>query len=78
MKLVSFSENHREQLGLFFNDSIYPLAQTAKNAGKGQLPGNMNDFLHAGEQAMDIAKKTDDAVKTNPEKEELLLMTKRL
>jgi len=63
MKLISYLENNAEHLGIFNNDKIYSLADSAKALNKPALPDNMLSFLKAGEEAMVVAKQIDKAIK---------------
>jgi fumarylacetoacetate (FAA) hydrolase len=58
MKLVTFSDNGREQLGILVNDKIY--ATTAVNAA---LPATMSDMLQNWEKHIDAMKATDNDLK---------------
>ncbi len=64
MKLVSFIKDQKEKLGLFSNEQIYDLQESAKQI-KLQLPDSMKEFLWGGEKMMEIARKVDDAIKNN-------------
>lgn len=52
MKLVSYLEQNKEQLGIYLDGNIYNLHK----ASNGTLPDNMAAFLKAGETAMNAAK----------------------
>ncbi|HSD63843.1 MAG TPA: fumarylacetoacetate hydrolase family protein [Ignavibacteriaceae bacterium] len=62
MKFVSFLNNKNERLGLFNDDKIYDLKDTAARLNL-SLPDNMNEFLRGGEKSMSIAFKVDESVK---------------
>ncbi len=63
MKLVSFmNANGEERLGLFHENNIYDLEDNAKKHSIA-LPNSMNVFLQGGKQAMDNARKVNDAIK---------------
>ncbi len=66
MKLVSYLRNNKENLGIYLEDKIYQLQEAARQAGMGVLPGTMNEFLHAGEEAMTKAKAIDLLIQENP------------
>ena len=61
MKLVSYTINDQENLGLFIDNKIYNLSQNASLIGK-SLPNSMADFLVKGEEAMSIAKEVNRAI----------------
>jgi fumarylacetoacetate (FAA) hydrolase len=63
MKLVSYSQNNSEHLGIFHNDAIYNLNAASKALGKGNLPEDMLSFLQQGESTMEIAKTVNEEIK---------------
>ncbi|MCX6275240.1 MAG: fumarylacetoacetate hydrolase family protein [Bacteroidetes bacterium] len=63
MKLVSYSVNSIEHLGIFQEEKIYNLSEAAKALGKKALPDDMLAFLRLGEEAMNEAKSIDSAIK---------------
>lgn len=58
MKLISYSKNNKDQLAILINDKVYDTDALDK-----RLPGNMKDFLFAGEAAMNRAKELDKKIK---------------
>ncbi|MBL7691579.1 MAG: fumarylacetoacetate hydrolase family protein [Flavipsychrobacter sp.] len=58
MKLVTFSDNGREQLGILVNNNIY--ATTAVNSA---FPATMTDLLQNWEQHIDALKGADNDIK---------------
>jgi fumarylacetoacetate (FAA) hydrolase len=64
MKLVSYSHNSNEHLGIWHDEKIYNLADAAKVLGKKSLPDDMNSFLRLGEEAMKEAKEINALVLT--------------
>jgi fumarylacetoacetate (FAA) hydrolase len=65
MKLVSYSENSSQHLGIYHTNKIYNLSQNAEALGFGSLPDNMADFLKLGEKAMSIAQNVNEALGQN-------------
>ncbi len=63
MKLVSYSSNSQEHLGIWHEEKIYNLPDTAKALNKKPLPDDMLAFLRLGEEAMNEAKSIDNAIK---------------
>lgn len=63
MKLVSYSEDSDERMGLYIDGKIYNLSDNAHSLGEGILPDNMADFLRYGENAMAIATAVDKKIK---------------
>ena len=63
MKLVTYSGNQQEQLGIFYQEKIYNLNLNCHLLSKPILPVSMSDFLSAGEEAMKIAKSVDAEIK---------------
>ncbi|MBL0103993.1 MAG: fumarylacetoacetate hydrolase family protein [Bacteroidetes bacterium] len=61
MKLVSYTHNGHEKLGLYNAGNVYDLALLASQAGK-SLPDSMKSFLELGESAMAIAHSLDKAI----------------
>jgi fumarylacetoacetate (FAA) hydrolase len=55
MKLITYSVNSKEHLGIWHGGNAYNLADAAKELGKKPLPGDMLSFLQAGEEAMNTA-----------------------
>ncbi len=63
MKLVSYLEQGKEQLGIFFDSKIYNLQKNALAFSKTMLPDNIGEFLKLGEKAMTVAKELDRQIK---------------
>jgi fumarylacetoacetate (FAA) hydrolase len=68
MKLVSYrNARYPERLGLYIDNQIFDLSVNAHNISI-DLPATMAEFLQGEEKAMDLARKTQDAItsgKTN-------------
>ncbi len=64
MKLITYLEFGKEQLGLVINHKVYnlKLASSVKTALK--MPDNMKDFLKSGPHVMSVAKDIDNLIKT--------------
>ena len=58
MKLVSFYRDEQDQLGILYNDEIYPLHDINP-----QFPDNMELFLYAWDDVIDAAKDYDEKIK---------------
>src|SRR5690348_5167595 len=65
MKLVSYSKNSEEHLGLWHDEKIYNLNEIARALGK-NLPDNMISLLQQGDEAMNVAKEMNDSLKRQP------------
>jgi len=65
MKLVTYLESGKEQLGIYFNSSIYNLQKNNSLIPGKPLPDNMEAFLQLGEEAMNAAKALDQEIR-NP------------
>lgn len=63
MKLVTYQQGEKAQLGILINDAIYNLHELDAT-----LPDNMKDFLWAGEEAMNKAKAIDADLKSGNKK----------
>jgi fumarylacetoacetate (FAA) hydrolase len=59
MKLVTYSIKGREQLAFCIDDNLYDT-----NGANPDLPGNMADMLNDWERNYDIARKTEDDIKS--------------
>jgi fumarylacetoacetate (FAA) hydrolase len=57
MKLVSYIQNGKSQLGAFVNEALYPLASVNQN-----LPNDMTEFLQIGEELMMETKNQLDRI----------------
>ena len=58
MKIVLYTKDNHEQLGILVNNNIYNLSE--EHSG---LPNHMNQFLKLGEAAMDAAKEIEVGIK---------------
>ncbi len=63
MKFVSYLENNDEKLGLFHNERIYDLKNTAARSNI-SLPDNMLEFLWGGEKNMELSRNIDEQIKS--------------
>jgi fumarylacetoacetate (FAA) hydrolase len=63
MKLVSYLEFGKEQIGLVINDQVYNLKLAASVKSALKMPDNMKDFLKAGPHVMDVAREIDGLIK---------------
>ena len=59
MKLVTYSNNGREQLAFCINDNLYDT-----NVANPELPGTMTDLLNNWEQYIDAARQTEEDIKS--------------
>ena len=59
MKLVTYSNNGKEQLAFCINDNLYDT-----NTANPQLPGTMKDLLENWEETMDLARQTEEEIKS--------------
>lgn len=66
MKLVSYSSNSQEHIGIWHEEKIYNLPDAAKAMNKKPLPDDMLAFLQLGEEAMNIAKEINSALLKTP------------
>lgn len=63
MKLVTCLLNQTETLAVLHENEVFPLQEVAQLSGL-KLPGNMKEFLNAGERAMEAAMKIDSEIKS--------------
>lgn len=63
MKLVSYLESDKEQLGIFFNTKIYNLKKNSQLLSGKALPETMAEFLKLGDDGMNVAKALDNKIK---------------
>src|SRR5512146_1774422 len=63
MKLVSFFRDNSERLGLFYDNRIYDLKNTARKLNL-NLPDNMLEFLWGGAVYMDRSRRVNDQIKS--------------
>lgn len=59
MKLVTYSKEGKEQLAFYINDALYDT-----NAANNRLPDNMKDMLDNWESMEDVARRTEDDIKS--------------
>ena len=64
MKLVTYLEFGKEQLGLVINNKVYNLRLAASVKTALKMPDNMKDFLKSGPHVMSVAKEIDELIKT--------------
>lgn len=64
MKLVTYLEFGKEQLGLVINNKVYNLRLAASVKTALKMPDNMKDFLKSGPHVMSVAKEIDHLIKT--------------
>jgi len=64
MKLVTYTDNVHQHLGIYIDDKIYNLPKAASLKDYKDFPDNMNDFLEEGESVMAFAKELDHQLKT--------------
>ncbi len=62
MKFISFIINNNERLGLFNDDKIYDLKETASQLNI-TLPDNISEFLRGGKKTVELAQKVDESIK---------------
>jgi fumarylacetoacetate (FAA) hydrolase len=68
MKLVSYSENGKEQLGIFHDAKIYNLQKNSSLLSKTSLPDTMSEFLKLGDAGMKVAREIDTEIKKSNSK----------
>jgi fumarylacetoacetate (FAA) hydrolase len=64
MKLVTYLEFGKEQIGLVIDNKVYNLKLAASVKSALKMPDNMKDFLKAGPHVMSVAKEIDSLIKT--------------
>lgn len=62
MKLVSYRENLKEQLGILVENQIYNFAANASKLEHGVQPDTMARFLKLGNKAMNVARQVEQAI----------------
>ena len=62
MKLVTYLHNNTQHLGIYHDEKVYNLPDSAKALGKPTLPDDMLTFLQQGEKAMSTAKEVNTAI----------------
>ena len=70
MKLVSYKDNSDIRVGIFNNDNIYDLQNSAKTIGL-DLPSTMLELLNGEEAAMTLAHKVNNAILSGEIKESI-------
>lgn len=63
MKLITYLEFGKEQIGLVINNKVYNLKLAASVKSALKMPDNMKDFLKAGPHVMSVAKEIDTLIK---------------
>ena len=63
MKLVTYLEFGKEQIGLVINNRVYNLKLAASVKSALKIPDSMKDFLKAGPHVMSVAKEIDNLIK---------------
>ncbi len=63
MKLVTYSDNLHQSIGLFINEKIYHLPKAALKKGYKDFPADMLEFLNGGESMMDFARELEHLIK---------------
>ncbi len=64
MKLITYLEFGKEQIGLVINNKVYNLKLAASVKSALKMPDNMKDFLKAGPHVMSVAKDIDSLIKS--------------
>jgi fumarylacetoacetate (FAA) hydrolase len=64
MKLVTYIEFGKEQIGLVINDRVYNLKLAASVKTALKMPENMKDFLKSGPHVMSVAREIDQLIKS--------------
>jgi len=64
MKLISYLELGKEQIGLVINDQVYNLKLAASVKSALKIPETMKDFLKAGQHVISVATEIDELIKT--------------
>ncbi len=78
MKLVTYLEFGKEQLGLVIDDKVYNLKLAASVKSALKMPETMNEFLKAGPHVMSVAMEIDQMIKSGmmgTKSQELSLVT---
>jgi fumarylacetoacetate (FAA) hydrolase len=63
MKLVTYTDNLHQSIGLFINEKIYHLPKAALRKGYKDFPNDMLEFLNGGESIMDFARELEHLIK---------------
>lgn len=64
MKLVTYIEFGKEQLGLVINNRVYNLRLAASIKSALKMPDNMKDFLKSGPHVMQVAREINELIKS--------------
>ena len=64
MKLVTYLEFGKEQLGLVINNRVYNLRLAASVKSALKMPDNMKEFLKSGPHVMSVAKDINNLIKS--------------
>lgn len=64
MKLVTYLEFGKEQLGLVINNRVYNLRLAASVKSALKMPDNMKDFLKTGPHVMSVAREINQLIKS--------------
>jgi fumarylacetoacetate (FAA) hydrolase len=64
MKLVTYLEFGKEQLGLVINNRVYNLRLAASVKSALKMPDNMKEFLKSGPHVMSVAKEINHLIKS--------------
>ncbi len=62
MKLVTYTDQHKEQLGILVDNKLFHLAMAAREDGIHHFPDSMNRFLVEGDAAMNTAKSIEKKI----------------
>lgn len=63
MKLVTYTDNLHQSIGLFINEKIFHLPKAALKKGYKDFPNDMLEFLNGGESIMDFAREVEHLIK---------------
>jgi fumarylacetoacetate (FAA) hydrolase len=63
MKLVTYLEHDKEQLGIYIDPNIYNLQKNSLSFSESMLPDNMTDFLKLGDAGIKIAKDVEQKIR---------------
>lgn len=77
MKLVTYKKGDEQRLGIFYNDFIYDLQNSARKLGL-KLPSTMKDFLDGESTSMKLAKKVFSEIKKGRIKSDLTIKSVKL
>lgn len=77
MKLVTYKKNNEQRLGIFYNDYIYDLQDSARKL-KIKLPSTMKEFLDGETAMMNLAKNVFGEIIKGKIKSELKLKSVKL